>query len=147
MQKGITQLSRWQQPLRGADDVAAVNLGAKTQEKILEIMQSGRLERNAVRAADPVLQVRFLLRALLLASRGGSQSRPVLSYVSLQPQACKQAIIHQRRHLTSTSAGICLSDADCVCVMCRQRRNSSTCGAAAMRQQSGGIKMAAGVLD
>jgi len=81
VQKGITQLSRWQQPLRGADDVAAVNLGAKTQEKILEIMQSGRLERNAVRAADPVLQVRFLLRALLLAIRGGSQSCPMLSCV------------------------------------------------------------------
>lgn len=90
------------------------------------------------------------------SAAGNSRWLTELSYVvvcwcsafsSLQPKACKQAIIHQRRHLTSTSAGISLSDAECVCVMCRQRRNSSTCGAAAMRQQSGGIKMAAGVLD
>lgn len=31
MQKGITELSRCTHPLRDADDVAAVNLGAKTQ--------------------------------------------------------------------------------------------------------------------
>lgn len=50
-------LSNWKHPLRNVDDVAAVGVGAKTQEKIVEIMETGSLERNAVRAADPAWQV------------------------------------------------------------------------------------------
>lgn len=56
-QKGITVLSTWPRPIRDPGDVADLTVGAKTREKILEIMETGRLERNAVRSADPAWQV------------------------------------------------------------------------------------------
>jgi hypothetical protein len=57
LQKGITVLSGWERPLRTEADVAVVRVGQKTRDKIVEIMETGRLERNAVRAADPTWQV------------------------------------------------------------------------------------------
>lgn len=57
LQKGITVLSSWEHPLRTEDDVVLVRVGKKTRDKIVEIMETGHLERNAVRAADPTWQV------------------------------------------------------------------------------------------
>ena len=67
MQKGITVLSTWEHPLRTEADVDVVGVGKKTRDKILEIMETGRLERNAMRAADPTWQV-FMLQARQLCS-------------------------------------------------------------------------------
>ena len=57
LQKGITMVSGWERPLRTEVDVEALGVGKKTHDKIVEIMETGHLERNAMRAADPTWQV------------------------------------------------------------------------------------------
>lgn len=64
VQKGITVLSTWPRPVRDPSDVADLNVGAKTREKILEIMETGRLERNAVRSADPAWQAKQMFASV-----------------------------------------------------------------------------------
>ena len=96
MQKGITVLGTWEHPLRTEADVDVVGVGKKTRDKIVEIMETGRLERNAMRAADPTWQV-SMLQAHQLCSFNAS-SNALRAMVLPAGEAAVRQRVGLRRH-------------------------------------------------
>lgn len=68
VERAITELTRLQQPLVKESQVAELSMGARSKEKVLEIIQTGTLRRNEMMADDEELQVMQLVLFDLLKS-------------------------------------------------------------------------------
>ena len=66
VERAITELTRLQKPLVNESEVAELSMGARSKEKVLEIIQTGTLRRNEMMADDEQLQVMQLVLLDLL---------------------------------------------------------------------------------
>ncbi|KAL0035862.1 hypothetical protein WJX77_005685 [Trebouxia sp. C0004] len=57
VERAISELTRIQKPLRTESDVTQLSMGARSKEKVLEIMETGTLRQNEVLAHDEQQQV------------------------------------------------------------------------------------------
>ncbi|KAA6420117.1 MAG: DNA polymerase lambda [Trebouxia sp. A1-2] len=57
VERAISELTRLQKPLRTESDVTELSMGARSKEKVLEIMETGTLRRNEMLADDEEQQV------------------------------------------------------------------------------------------
>ena len=57
VERAISELTRLQKPLVKESEVAELSIGARSKEKVLEIIQTGTLRRNEMMADDEELQV------------------------------------------------------------------------------------------
>ena len=67
-ERAISELTRLTKPLQTESDVAELTMGAKSKEKVLEIMQTGTLRSNVMLANDEQQQVIQLVTLLHLSS-------------------------------------------------------------------------------
>lgn len=66
VERAITELTRLQKPLMKESEVAELSMGARSKEKVLEIIQTGTLRRNEMMADDEELQIMQLVLFYLL---------------------------------------------------------------------------------
>ena len=57
VERAISELTRLQKPLVKESDVAELTMGARSKEKVLEIIQTGTLRRNEMLADDQEQQI------------------------------------------------------------------------------------------
>lgn len=57
VERAISELTRLQKPLQKESDVAELTMGARSKEKVLEIMETGTLRSNEALANDEQQQV------------------------------------------------------------------------------------------
>ena len=68
VERAISELTRLQKPLQTESDVTELSMGARSKEKVLEIMETGTLRQNEVLAADEQQQVIQLVSMTMLSS-------------------------------------------------------------------------------
>ncbi len=68
VERAISELTRLQKPLRTESDVTELSMGARSKEKVLEIMETGTLRRNEMLADDEQQQVIQLVSMTILSS-------------------------------------------------------------------------------
>lgn len=86
MERAISELTRLQKPLVKESEVAELSMGARSKEKVLEIIQTGTLRRNEMMADDEELQVmQLVLFKLLKYIAQPSKSQAVLLPHHRQP--------------------------------------------------------------
>ena len=66
VERAITELTRLQKPLVKESEVAELSMGARSKEKVLEIILTGTLRRNEMMADDEELQIMQLVPFQLL---------------------------------------------------------------------------------
>ena len=74
VERAISELTRLQKPLQTESDVAELSMGARSKEKVLEILETGTLRRNAVLAGDQQQQVIQLVSIVHCISQIGPKS-------------------------------------------------------------------------
>ncbi len=68
VERAISELTRLQKPLRTESDVTELSMGARSKEKVLEIMETGTLRRNEMLADDEQQQVIQLVSMTMTSS-------------------------------------------------------------------------------
>ena len=68
VERAISELTRLQKPLRTESDVTELSMGARSKEKVLEIMETGTLRQNEILAADEQQQVIQLVSMSMMPS-------------------------------------------------------------------------------
>ena len=68
VERAISELARLQRPLRAESDVTELSMGARSKEKVLEIMETGTLRQNEVLANDEQQQVIQLVSMTIMSS-------------------------------------------------------------------------------
>ncbi len=68
VERAISELTRLQKPLRTDSDVTELSMGARSKEKVLEIMETGTLRQSEVLAADEQQQVIQLVSMTMMSS-------------------------------------------------------------------------------
>lgn len=67
VERAISELTRLQKPLRTESDVTELSMGARSKEKVLEIMETGTLRRNEMLADDEEQQVIQLVSMTMMS--------------------------------------------------------------------------------
>lgn len=82
VERAIRELTCLRKPLVSESEVAALTMGARSKEKVLEIIQTGTLRRNEMMADDEEQQVmQLVLRNLLCAMTRAGKRHAFLSCV------------------------------------------------------------------
>lgn len=92
VERAISEIIGLTWPLRKDADVAQLTMGAKSKDKVLEILQTGTLRRNEAMAGDDQQQVIQLVRRA--ACRFGLSSSLSLPCSPLMPPCAYMASLY-----------------------------------------------------
>ena len=120
VERAISELTRLERPLVKESEVAELTMGARSKEKVLEIIQTGTLRRNEMMADDEEQQI---MQMVLFNPFKCMMNPPTPSFSALHAAQCDQPILAGVIQKTSI---LCVWDTHVVVKIVMAMQNATT---------------------